>query len=391
MCPAFGSERLFSDWSVSWLTPSNHLATKMTPLSNVVVLWFLLSLFWGSKPQIELVGVLEHPRFAHTTDRIGVDRFLLVGGLASEGAVLGSFLLDTSNGVQERPVEMTRNRHSHSSTVLCDGRILVVGGYDSNNDYLAHAEIFDPNTGVFRESAPLRVPRAGHTATRLSDCRVLVVGGVGSGWTFLSSAEIYDPETGQWATAGALRTARESHTATLMPSGDVLIAGGHSGVRRNLEILDSIERFDKETNAFDSHGRLSVRRHKHDAILLDENHLWVIGGSDERDAAGTYSSTELVNLTTGETRSGPPLHQGRYKLRGTVIKHEGGIVSILGGSTKAEVFTNGLNKSYLLDSSDLAGQFSTATKSTDKDVIIVGGYGTGMALSSKVWRFRLTE
>lgn len=348
-----------------------------------------MSLFFNSGPHLELLGELENPRFAHTTDKIGENRFLMVGGLASEGRVLGSFLLDTSNGVKERPLNMAVKRHSHSSTVLCDGRVLIVGGYNSSNDYLAHSEVFDPKSGTFSNAAPLREHRAGHTATRLKDCRVLVLGGVGKGWNFLSTAEVYDPQTGNWSVAGSMSVPRESHTATLLPSGDVLVVGGHSGVRRNLLILDSMERFDAKKNIFKPQGSLSQKRHKHDTILLDENRLWVVGGSDERDAAGSYSSTELIDIRSGKTTPGPQLRQNRFKLRGTVIKHENGVVSVLGGGSKVEVFSSGLDQSWLLNSSDLAGQFSTATKSTDKEVVIVGGYTTGMKLSSKVWRFSL--
>ncbi len=367
------------------------LAITMNTVSGNLVVWIIVGLLFGSGPDLVQVGELETPRFAHTTDRIAQDRFLVVGGMATGGRVLGAVILDTSNGVSETSLSMSTPRHSHSSTMLCDGRVLIVGGYDADNRYLAGSEVFDPRQGSFSNAGALRVQRAGHTATRLNDCRVLVIGGVGAGWQFLSSAEIFDPETGTWSDAGNMLSPRESHTATLTPNGDVIVVGGHSGPRRNLQVLDSIERFSPVSGTFEALGQLVLKRHKHDAVLMEQDRLWVIGGSDERDSAGMYSSTEYVDLTTGVSTAGPPLRLNRFKLRGTVVKHPGGEVSILGGAGKAEVFPSGSQKSHLLPTGDLAGQFSTATLNSDHDAIIVGGYSTGMSLSGAVWRFSLPE
>ena len=66
--------------------------------------------------------------------------------------------------------------------------------------------------------------RPGPTSTLLSDGRVLVLGGN----AILASAETYDPNSGRFSPAGSMTTAREGHSATLLANGRVLIAGGYS-------------------------------------------------------------------------------------------------------------------------------------------------------------------
>jgi N-acetylneuraminic acid mutarotase len=61
-------------------------------------------------------------------------------------------------------------RKGHTATLLPDGKVLVVGGVDSNDDAsakaLASAELYDPKTGTWSETGSLIHPRAWHTAAR---------------------------------------------------------------------------------------------------------------------------------------------------------------------------------------------------------------------------------
>ena len=75
-------------------------------------------------------------------------------------------------------------------------------------------------------TGPMHDVRWEAAATLLPNGKVLVVGGY-DGTNFLSSAELYDPAAGTWTTIHPLATARKSHTATLLPNGFVLVAGGY--------------------------------------------------------------------------------------------------------------------------------------------------------------------
>lgn len=67
--------------------------------------------------------------------------------------------------------------------------------------------------------------RTGSGATLLPNGKVLAVGGY-DGINFLSSAELYDPDTGTWNATANMVEARAIPSSTLLPNGKVLVAGG---------------------------------------------------------------------------------------------------------------------------------------------------------------------
>jgi hypothetical protein len=103
---------------------------------------------------------------------------------------------------------MTTARSGPTATLLLDGTVLVVGGF--NGAYLASAEVYDPTTGTFAPTGSLATGRANHTATLLADGTVLVVGGFNG--AYVGSAEIYDPTTGTFSPT-ASPGSRAGHTA----------------------------------------------------------------------------------------------------------------------------------------------------------------------------------
>src|SRR2546427_6696487 len=54
----------------------------------------------------------------------------------------------------------------------------------------------------------------------LTNGKVLIVGGDDSNWNEIGAAELYDPAAGAFSFTGALNTARDSHTATVLSNGD---------------------------------------------------------------------------------------------------------------------------------------------------------------------------
>lgn len=83
--------------------------------------------------------------------------------------------------------------------------------------------------GTFSPTGSLAQPRAEHTATLLPDGRVLVVGGFDVWQDGTSTAEVWDPDTDAFSPTGSLAERRVLHAATLLPDGRVLVVGGHCG------------------------------------------------------------------------------------------------------------------------------------------------------------------
>src|SRR5262245_22102289 len=74
-------------------------------------------------------------------------------------------------------------------------------------------------------AGPLTVARHSHTATLLLDGKVLLAGGAVSA-VLTNGAELYDPATGKCQPTGFMSDARRNGTATLLLNGKVLVAGG---------------------------------------------------------------------------------------------------------------------------------------------------------------------
>jgi len=354
-----------------------------------------LTLFVGLAPAprhaddggaIRLVGTLRTPRAAHTATSLSDGRVLVAGGMASGGGSLSSAeLIDPRTGSVGTLPSLHHARSGHTATRLPGGRVLLIGGYDGS--YLRSVEVFDPATGTFEDIGELGEGRSGHTATPLADGGILIAGGVGRGWTFLGTAELFDPRTGRSVPAGPLGVPRESHTATLLEDGRVLITGGHRGRREAMEVYATTEIYDPATNRFEAAASMGTARHKHDAVLLSDGRVLVIGGADRTDRR-YFQSTEIYDPRTGSFAAGPSMTSSRYKIEGTAVRLPNGDVLVPSGARTAEILDASSHTFRTVDGDfPDAFYFATATAVEGGDVLIIGGYGDGIRSSDGVWRF----
>jgi hypothetical protein len=201
---------------------------------------------------------------------------------------------------------MVDGRGFHTATRLADGRVLVVGGIQVFGT-LASAELYDPRIRTWSKAGSLPTPRWGHTATLLKNGKVLVVGGSAADGVHLgstSSAELYDPKTNTWYAAANMRTPRSFHTATLLPDGRVLVVGGLQAFTDVTgRVLASVEVYDPATDAWSPGPPLAAARAKHDAILLANHDVLVLGGTQsvgnlDKEASRSLRTAELFDPAT---------------------------------------------------------------------------------------------
>lgn len=131
---------------------------------------------------------------------------------------------------------------------------------------------------------------------------------------------------------------------------------------------------------------MTVRRHKHDAVLLRDGRVLITGGSDERDDKGAYNTTELFTPATGAFVAGPTMHARRYKHNGSSVRVANGAVLIGGGAPQAELYDPARNAfSIVAGEVRMAGQFSAVASLAGGGALITGGYGNGGGPRASAW------
>lgn len=342
----------------------------------------------GNNGSINAIRGMNTRRAAHTATLLGNGKVLVAGGFAGdENSLASAEIFDPKTNTFSSASNMSFTRAGHSATVLPDGKVLIAGGYNGN--YLDSAEIYDANTDKFTPTGKMTLHRSGHIAVLLANGKVLLAGGVGTGWTFLAETEVYDPASNTFTKTKNMTTARESHTATLLKDGNVLITGGHQGRRSAITIYVSAEIYNPTNGTFTATANLTVKRHKHDATLLDDGTVLIVGGSDERDSRGAYTTTEIYNPKTKTFAKIGEMNLSRYKLQGTTVLLKNGKILIAGGATQAEIF-NPTTKTFDVAAGkfETARLFATATLLQNGQVLIVGGYDNNNAVSEQAWIYK---
>ncbi len=193
-----------------------------------------------------------------------------------------------------------------SATVLDDGRVLVVGGFDSSrrhtpNAQLARAEafLFDPQTSQWETTGSLHRSRGDHRAVKLPDNRVMVLGGKYAQANrdlvyYASETEIWDLQTGLWTRAGSLSFGFIGNLRSVTPlaTGHVLVTGGGPGPGGNstfryVPVSSAVELWSPSTQTWSQLGRLpgiprlhgTSARAWHTANRLLDGSVLIVGGT----------------------------------------------------------------------------------------------------------------
>ncbi|HEX8703141.1 MAG TPA: kelch repeat-containing protein [Myxococcaceae bacterium] len=376
------------------------------------------------------VGAIDWPRAFHTASLLPDGKVLVAGGL--EVSYFGEFPLSVmfagwaypinlsgtffksaelfnpeDNSWTSAGADLAHARAGHTSTVLSDGKVLVVGGYQplpssprisvtmidmraEGVQPLASVEAYEPDTKQWSPRAGMTTGRAFHTATLLPDGKLLVTTGNslepgtggGTKTQTIGSTEVYDPASpqGAWLPAPHVSPARVLHTATLLPSGRVLLTGGYSEEPGKLRMFLTASQF-LETVSRDwvPGPGLKEARHQLTATLLPGQGVLLAGGRSAPDGGGPLSSSEVFESTASSGASTlVAMTQARYAHSATLLPN--GQVLVVGGYSEAKALTS----AEVYD--PRAGVWSrgsnslnfprgghTATLLSDGSVLIVGG------------------
>jgi WD40 repeat protein len=353
---------------------------------------------WGADPEassgsFSAAGALPEERNGATAILLSDGRVLVVGG--SVGADLppaSAFVWEPVARAFAPAGSLSEPRHDPTSTLLSDGRVLVVGGltgFEDGQSDVAPAEIWDPATGAFSSAASLADGRFAHTSTLLPDGRVLVVGGIslsgdGRPVTY-ASAELWEPATGAFSPAGSLLEGRYGHTSTLLPDGRVLILGGVAFDAGSLDFRASAEMWEPDSESFGSVASLPRTLIGHTATLLPDGRVLVVGGVTDGGAA-LNDAAFLWEPKTEDFSPGGSLAVGRQTHTATLLPD--GRVLVVGGDDGsgsldgAELWDPDTGSFHAAGSLAVGRSGHAATLLPDGQVLVVAGYADGAFLAS---------
>jgi N-acetylneuraminic acid mutarotase len=245
-------------------------------------------------------GAMHDARANHTATLLPSGQVMVVGGQNKDLALDSVEYYNPSSGTWTVGRHLNIARFAHTATLLQNGKVLVVGGAgkDDFSGALKSTEIYDPNGGSWwTTSGMLDDSREYHTATLLANGSVLIVGGYNKDGTDMYGCQLYNPASNSWTHTGDLTTARSFHTATLLQSGKVLVAGGRlTNQAKPLDppiTLTSTELYDPATGLWANGGDLNVGRYYHVAALLPNGKVIIAGG-------GQYDQNGLIPLSSSE-------------------------------------------------------------------------------------------
>lgn len=313
---------------------------------------------------------------------------LLLLGVVGHGPVARA----QSAGTFTATGNMTTDRHSHTATLLADGRVLIAGGVSAYKS-LSSVELYDPRTRTFKATGGM-TPRAAHSATLLPNGKVLIAGGYftpATAYTSLATAELYDPETGRFSATGEMSTPRSGATATLLNNGKVLIAGGfYYPGQSNCCFPIGAELYDPDTGTFTATGDMTSGG-ADTATLLPNGKVLISKGNLDRlipasEPASIFTAwpyltaTELYEPSSGKftfagyaatNHSGPT---ATLMMNGKVLIAGGDIGDGDGGSLAAELYDPASGTIARTGNLRVGREQHTATLLPDGSVLFAGGH-----------------
>jgi len=333
------------------------------------------------------------------------------GALLSQAALATTEIYDPVNDSFSLGPNLNTARSVHTATQLADGKWLLAGGVDTNNDPQDSAEVLDPQIVFSRQVAnPMNAHRMGHTADRLPNGRVFVTGGLsdlnGTGFdpvnSALASTEFYDPPTDSWISGPNLSRPRAGHVVIPLPDGRLMYAGGVGYVTiivRIPQIWTQTEIYDPRSGTFASGPAMRTARAIFSIADLGGGRFLVAGGMSSLLSAG--ASTTAAEIFDAGTMSWTPVgSMATPRGMSTTIPLGGGRFMIAGGTDGTLTAPNALATTEIFDAATNAFTpgptmnwsrvaFGTIATPTGQVHVIGGGTGTtGTSTTSAEFFYR---
>ena len=176
-----------------------------------------------------LAAQLPRARTQFSAVTLNDGKVLVLGGIDTDGGATDTtFVYDPARDVWSDGPRMTIARLQQATALLPDGDILVAGG---GGVAAGTSEVYRAREHRFVPSGPLLEPRLVAQIAALPDGRVVLSGGLPPTMTEyrpLSSSEIWEPTTGRWSGLAPLPSGRAWGTLLRVGGSLYLLSGNGS-------------------------------------------------------------------------------------------------------------------------------------------------------------------
>jgi hypothetical protein len=295
---------------------------------------------------------------AVNTPSLSLPSEVMIDGGGSQGSALATAELYNPEANTFTTLKSTMNqaRQMQTSTLLRNGMVLIAGGSDGKSA-LASTELYDPATQTFApasQTATMATARWLATATLMTDGQVLIAGGSDQNNDYLASTEIYNPTTNSFSPGPTMNTGRDFASAVLAPDGGVIIFGGSdaAGSVQTAEVCELGQPTCTAVQMLEARTQLT-------ATLLPNRNVLVAGGYATGGAA--LASTEIYNEDTQTFTAGPSMNVARGFTLASLLPN--GNVAIFAGANTANITSCEI---YLAATNTFAPPNQTPTLTADR-------------------------
>jgi uncharacterized repeat protein (TIGR02543 family) len=227
-------------------------------------------------------------RYAHTSVVLPDGSVLVMGGgQATSPFYLNDVWRSTDGGANWSKLTASAGweaRRNHTSVVLADGSVLVMGGADGSTYF---SDVWRSDNGGANWSEVIVTDlswsaRMAHASVVMPDGKILVMGGF-DGSDYLNDIWCSDDGGETWAqvivTSDDFWSVRAALTSVVLPNGDVLVMGGDDGSDCLNDIWRSTDGGATWTELTEHAGW--TPRWMHTSVVLPDGSVLVMGGGDD--------------------------------------------------------------------------------------------------------------
>jgi hypothetical protein len=294
-------------------------------------------------------------------------------------------------------------RGGHSTVVLPDGSIVLMGGIlnsNSMNDVWRSTDNGITWTQQKPNDANGWSGRNHHTSVALSDGSIILMGGgAGSPITRLKDVWKSEDKGATWTlvNANAPWGERQELTSVVMPTDVIVVIGGvESGVNPpngwTNDVWLSTDKGATWTQQTANAGW--TPRYGQSSLAMPDGSIVMMGGFDGSFKNDVWQSTDYGATWTQQKPNDANGWSGRNR-HSTVVMQDGSIVLMGGYDTPSDDYqndvwrstNNGATWTLVNNNAWLTGlQSSEAAAMPDGSIIFTGGYGPGITFTNDVWR-----